>query len=152
MLQKTPFPHTAPLPPDVPTVLDATYAKFDPKKKPPVPCRRCPDYVPEGGIWKLNFNSGVYRIFHDFTGWRSIGSFVVDGNRVRLFNDPTCMEVTGAYIWKLKDGRLILQVIEDDCAIGMRAKNLTMLPWMSCQPPSMEAGYSGHWNAPPGCD
>ena len=152
MLQKTPFPHTAPLPPQVPTVLDATYTKFDPKERPPVPCRRCPDYVPAGGIWKLNFNNGVYRIFHDYTGWRSIGSFVVDGNRVRLFNDPTCMEATGAYAWKLEAGRLSFQVIEDECAIGMRAKNLTMLPWMSCQPPSMEAGYSGHWNEPPGCD
>ena len=152
LLQKKPFPHTAPLPSQVPTVLDGTFAKFDPKKTPPVPCRRCPDYVPEGGIWKLNFNKGIFRIFHEFTGWRSIGSFVVDGNRVQLFNDPTCMEVMGSYTWTLKEGRLRLQVIQDKCAIGMRAKNLMKLPWMSCQPPSMEAGFSGHWNKPSGCD
>ena len=152
LLQKTPFPHTAPLPPSVPADLDGTYAKFDTKKTPPVPCRRCPDYVPEGGIWKLNLNEGVFRIFHEYSGWRSIGSFVVDGNRVRLFNDPTCMEVMGSYTWSLKEGRLALQVVEDKCAIGMRAKNLTQLPWMSCQPPSMEADFSGHWNKPSGCD
>jgi hypothetical protein len=152
LLQKKPFPHAAPLPQQVPTVLDGTYTKFDPKKTPPVPCRRCPDYVPAGGIWKLNLNKGVFRIFHKFTGWRSIGSFVVDGNRVRLFNDPTCIEVMGSYTWTLKERRIRLQVIQDECAINMRAKNLTQLPWMSCQPPSMEAGFSGHWNKPPGCD
>jgi hypothetical protein len=152
LLQKTPFPHTAPLPPRHATVLDGFYTKFDPEKTPPVACRRCPDYVPEGGIWKLNLDKGVFRIFHEFTGWRSIGSFVVDGNRVHLFNDPTCMEPTGIYTWELKAGHLRFKVIDDECAIGMRAKNLTQLPWTSCQPPSMEAGTSGHWNTPPGCD
>ena len=152
LLEKTPYPHTAPLPARVPTALDGTYTKFDPKKAAPVACRRCPDYVPEGGLWKLNLSNGVFRIFHQLTGWRSIGSIVVDGNRVRLFNDPTCMKVMGTYRWALKAGHLVLQVVEDECAIGMRAKNLTQLPWLSCQPPSMEAGFSGHWNKPPGCD
>ena len=150
--EKTPFPHTAPLPPGVGTDLDGTYTKFDPKKTPPVPCRRCPDYLPAGGIWKLNLSKGVFRIFHKFTGWRSIGSFVVDGNQVQLFNDPSCIEVMGSYTWKLKEGRLELQVVGDECAIGMRAKNLSQLPWMSCQPSSIEAGFSGHRNKPAGCD
>jgi hypothetical protein len=74
LLQKTPFPHTAPLPARVRTALDGTYTKLDPKKAPPVPCRRCPDYVPQGGIWKLNLDKGIFRIFHESTGWRSIGS------------------------------------------------------------------------------
>ena len=152
LLQKTPFPHTAPLSPQVPSAVDGTYTKFDPKKTPPVPCRRCPDYVPEGGIWKLQLNKGVFRIFHEFSGWRSIGSFVAEENKVRLFNDPTCMEVTGSYLWVLETGRLSLQVIEDECAIGMRAKNISKQPWRSCQPPTMEAGFSGHWKKPPGCD
>ncbi len=152
LLQKTPFPHTALLPPQVPTVLDGTYVKFDPKKTPPIPCRRCPDYAAQAGIWKLNLDKGIFRIFHEVTGWRSIGSFVVDGNRVQLFNDPTCIEVMGSYTWILKEGHLGLQVIQDKCAIGMRAKNLTKLSWMSCQPPSKEAGFSGHRGKPPGCD
>ena len=152
LLQKTPFPHTAPLPPRSATALDGFYTKFDPQKKPPVPCRRCPDYVPEGGTWRLNFDKGVFRIFHEFTGWRSIGSFTVDGNRIRLFNDPTCMEPTGIYLWELKEGHLSLRVIEDECAIGMRAKNLTQIPWSFCLPPAKEAGTSVHWDVPPGCD
>ena len=150
LLQKTPHPHTAPLPPQRPTVLDGFYTKFDPKETPPVPCRRCPDYVPAGGIWKLNFDKGIYRIFHEFTGWRSIGSFVVDGNRVQLFNDPTCMEAVGTYIWTVDAGALNLQVIEDECAIRMRAKNLTQLPWTICPLSSMEAG-AGRKKAS-GCD
>ena len=152
LLQKTPFPHTAPLPPSVTSVVDGTYTKFDPKKTPPVPCRRCPDYVPEGGIWKLHLSKGVFRILHEFSGWRSIGSFVVAQNRIRLFNDPTCMEVTGSYFWTLTAGQLKLQAIADECAIGLRAKNLMKQPWRSCQPPTMEAGFSGHWDKPPGCD
>ena len=152
LLQKTPFPHTAPLPPPAPSVVDGTYTKVDPQKTPPVPCRRCPDYVPEGGTWKLHLSEGVFRIFHEFSGWRSIGSFVVEENKVRLFNDPTCMEVTGSYLWALETGRLSLQVIKDECAIGMRAKNLIKQPWRSCQPPTTEAGFSGRWEKPPGCD
>ena len=148
LLQKTPFPHTAPLPSQEPTVVDGTYTKLDPKKTPPVPCRRCPDYVPEGGIWKLHLSKGVFRIFHEFTGWRSIGSFTVEANRVQLFNDPTCIEVTGTYTWTLKAGRLNWVVVQDKCAIGMRAKNLTQQAWLSCQPPSMKA----NWEKPPGCD
>jgi hypothetical protein len=81
-----------------------------------------------------------------------LGSFVVDGNRVQVFNDPCCIEVKGFYRWTLAQGRLNLQVVEDKCAIRQRAKNFTKLPWLSCQPPSMEAGFSGHWDKPPGCE
>ncbi len=152
LLQKTPFPHTAPLPARTHTTLDGTYTKFDPKKTPPVPCRRCPDYVPQGGIWKLNLDKGIFRIFHESTGWRSIGSFVIDQNRVQVFNDPCCIAVKGFYRWTLDQGDLKLQVVEDKCAIGQRAKNLTQIPWQSCLPSSMEAGFSGHWEKPAGCE
>jgi hypothetical protein len=150
LLEKTPYPHTAPLPDAVPTALDGTYTRFDPKKAPPVPCRRCPDYVPQGGIWKLNLEKGMFRIFHEPTGWRSIGSFVIEGDRVRFFNDPCCMEAKGNYRWTLIQGRLNLMVIEDKCAIGQRAKNLTKLPWLPCQPlPALSGNSEG---SPPGCE
>jgi len=154
LLQKTPYPHTAPLPDRVRTALDGTYSKSDPKKTPPVPCRRCPDYMPEGGIWKLNFDKGVFRIFHEITGWRSLGSFIVDRNQVQLFNDPYCLQVKGVYCWAFADGNLILQVVEDNCAIGLRAVNLTKLPWRPCPPPSMEMGTDNndHLPQPAGCD
>ncbi len=152
LLQRSPYPHAAPLPPVVRTPLDGTYVKLDPQKTPPVPCRRCPDYAPQGGIWKLNLDRGVFRIFHEFTGWRSIGSLRVDGARVQFFNDPYCMAVFGTYDWTLAEGRLSLRVVQDDCAIRMRAKTLAKMPWFSCRKLSMESGKGEGRQRPPGCD
>jgi hypothetical protein len=103
-------------------------------------------------LWKLNLNKGIFRIFHPVTGWKDIGSFFVSGDQLILANDPVCHEVLGVYRWKLEEGRLILNVIEDKCAIGLRAMNLTELPWHSCQPPSREAAITDHWPKPAGCE
>jgi len=151
LLQRTPFPYATPLPPPTRTVLDGTYAKLDPKEGTPVPCRRCPDYAPEGGIWKLHLDNGVFRIYHQVTGWRSIASFTVSQDRLYLFNDPVCTDAVGAYKWELERGTLTLEVIEDECAIRLRAMNLTGLPWLSCRPPNAEAAVTDHWWKPPGC-
>lgn len=141
-----------PLPPPDPTPIDGTYTKMEPKETPPVPCRRCPDYAPEGGLWKLNFNKGVFRIFHPHTGWKNIGSYRVSGNRLTLANDPVCHELFGVYQWKLENGKLFLTVVEDKCAINLRAMSLTKLAWLSCQPPSTEAAVTDHWLKPAGCE
>jgi len=151
LLQRTPFPYATPLPPPTRTILDGTYAKLDPKEGTPVPCRRCPDYAPEGGIWKLHLDNGVYRIYHQVTGWRSVASFTVSDDRLYLFNDPVCTDILGVYKWKLEQGTLSLEVIEDECAIRLRAMNLTGLPWLSCRPPNAEAAVTDHWWKPPGC-
>lgn len=151
LLQRKPFPHQSPLPPEKPTVLDGTYTKIDPKQHPQVPCRRCPDYVPEGGIWKLQFDKGVFRIFHVVSGWKSIGSYHVENTLVSFFNDPVCPEVNGVYNWTLEDNRLVLKEVSDECNIRLRAKNLTKQPWLSCSPPHTEAPITGHWPEPPGC-
>jgi len=158
--QRNPFPFTVPLPPPTRTILDGTYAKSESKVSPPVHCRRCPDYAPEGGVWNLRLDQGVFRIFHRVTGWRSLGSFFVsrdegwslNSGQLLLANDPFCQEVLGLYRWRLEEGRLVLNVIEDPCAIRLRATNLTNLPWLSCQPPSMEAAITDRWPKPPGCD
>jgi hypothetical protein len=151
LLQRTPFPYGTPLPPPTRTILDGTYAKLDPKEGTPVPCKRCPDYAPEGGIWKLHLDNGVFRIYHQATGWRSIASFTVSRDRLYLFNDPVCTDAVGAYRWELERGTLTLEVIEDECAIRLRAMNLTGLPWLSCRPPNAEAAVTDHWFKPPGC-
>jgi hypothetical protein len=135
LLQKIPHPYTTPLPAQTPTALDSTYAKLEPKEGTPVPCRRCPDYLPEGGIWKLSLDKGIFRIFHEATGWRSLGSFSVSGNQIVLFNDPTCFETIGIYEWQLEERQLSLKVIEDTCQVGRRARSFTNFAWVSCQPP-----------------
>ena len=152
LLQRKPYPYTIPLAPEESTAIDGTYTKSDLKDTPPIPCRRCPDYAPEGGIWKINFNKGVFRIMHMVTGWKSIGNFILSGDQLVLANDPTCQEVIGVYTWELEKGALILKVIADHCAIELRGKNLAGLPWLSCQPPNTEAATTDHWLKPGGCD
>ena len=74
------------------------------------------------------------------------------GDRVLFANDPVCPDGIGVYHWKLENDRLILSVIDDPCAINLRAKNLSETPWLSCQPPNIEAGITDHWPKPEGCD
>ena len=152
LLAREPYPFTLPLPPPRTTPVDATYVKFEPKEEPRIPCRRCPDYAPEGGIWKLSLSKGVFRIFHPASGWKDMGSFVVAEDKLVLANDPVCHETFGIYRWRLEDRTFTLEVIEDRCAIGLRAMNLAKFPWLSCQPPNVEAATTDHWPKPRGCD
>ncbi len=151
-LQRTPYPYTTPLPPAVPTVLDGIYVKFDPRPGERAPCRRCPPYPPEGGIWRLSLDEGVFRVYHDGTGWATLGSFTVQGDRIEFFNDPHCIWDVGIYTWKLEGGSLSLEAVTDGCGFDLRRRNLTTYPWASCRPPSTEAAITGHWPAPSGCD
>ncbi len=152
LLEMVPYPFASPLPPAERGPLDGAYAKVDPKVGTPVPCLRCGDYKPEGGVWRLQLKDGAFRIYHVVTGWRSLGSFALNGSELALFNDPNCTDVVGRYTWALAEGELRLSAIEDSCSIGLRAENLTRQPWLSCQPPNTEAGVSGHWKVPEGCE
>jgi hypothetical protein len=152
LLQHTPVPWTTPLPPLEATVLDATYVKVNPRLATPFPCKRCPDYALEGGLWKFSLSKGVFRIYYTVNGWRSLGSYTVSGDRIYLFNDPYCNWDTGLYQWKLEDGVLTFIEIDDPCSQGLRAANLTDQPWMSCDPPNIEAKITDHWQKPSGCD
>ncbi|MBI4787992.1 MAG: hypothetical protein HY782_13220 [Chloroflexi bacterium] len=118
----------------------------------PIHCKRCPDYANDGGIWKIRFDKGIYRVYTEINGWRSLGSYTVSGDRLELFNDPTCTEDVGRYTWKVEGRNLILTLVEDACAIRLRGKNLTSRPWASCQPPNIEAAITTHWEIPRGCD
>lgn len=151
LLQRTPYPFTIPLPPPIKTVVDGTYVKFDPRPGERAGCKRCPPYPPEGGTWKLNLDAGIFRVYHERTGWRSLGSFTVSDDRIAFFNDPHCIHDVGTYSWKLQSGQLNLQLIEDTCGPELRAKNFASQPWTSCQPSSTEAATTDHWPIPPGC-
>lgn len=134
------------------SMIDGTFVKQAKKKGDIVPCRRCPDWVPNPGIWKLNLRKGVYRIINTKTGWKSIGTYVVSGNRIIFANDPCCIYGVGVYSWTLQEGKLEFKLIDDPCAIKLRGKNLTEVIWSSCQPPCVEAAISTHWPKPKGCD
>lgn len=146
VLARTPLPSTAPLPEPVTGPFDGFYAKIDPAWPQWWICRRCADYRPAGGIWKLQFEQGVMRIYYDVTGWSSLASFTVSGDRLTLFNDPYCPEV-GEYNWSLADGQLKLETINDACAFGLRAQTLTQQAWPACLPPDPDSEVV----ASPGC-
>lgn len=152
LLQRMPFPYLIPLPDPKRSDLDGTYTKVVVSTSERVHCLRCPDYAPEGGLWKLNLSQGTFRIFHPESGWKSLGTFVLAGDRLLLANDPNCIDELGLYRWRLEEGRLALEVIDDPCAIKLRAMNLTQQPWLSCRPPSIEAAVTEHWSKPEGCD
>jgi formylglycine-generating enzyme required for sulfatase activity len=92
------------------------------------------------------------RIFYDVTGWRSLASFTVSGERLTIFNDPYCPEDAGEYTWKLQDGQLELQVINDPCAFGLRKRNLSNQPWPACLSPDTATATSDGWQKPAGCE
>ncbi len=151
LLEREPYPYTVPLL-SAPTVLDGIYIKKAKKTSEMVKCRRCPEWAPEPGFWKMKLSKGAYRIIHQMTGWKSIGTFVVAGDRILFANDPSCPDGVGVYSWRLEEGQLKLTVIDDKCAINLRAMNLTEVPWLSCQPPSGEAGITENWPKPEGCN
>ena len=158
-IEVPPFPYSTPLPPPVPSMLDGLYTKTVPFEGTPVPCRRCAGYRPEGGVWSLYFDKGVFKVFQQDTDFEAVGSFIVSGDRLTLFNDPYCeenLQMVGAYIWKLDSNSLMLEAIDDSCSIGLRARNLTSSPWIRvstrsaqgadpCQPPNWEAAVTDHW-------
>jgi hypothetical protein len=158
LLLDMPVSFSTPLPPETWTLIDGTYAKIDPSDPQWWACRRCADYRPAGGIWKLQFTKGVMRIFYNVTGWRSISSYTISGDRLYLFNDPHCPGEVGEYTWRLEDQwglderLLVLDVISDSCSINLRGENLSDMPWDSCQSPNPMTGASDHWHKSPGCE
>ncbi len=157
-----PYPYTTPIPPPTPTVLDGIYTRDVKFEGTPTPCRRCAPYRAEGGFWTLILDAGAFRVSHSATDFQGVGSFTISGDQLVLFNDPNCHEYAGQYSWALDGRSLVLRAVADECAFGLREKNLAAGVWIKqadeeghqideCQPPSMEAAISGHWPTPAGC-
>jgi len=91
------------------------------------------------------------RLYYEVTGFSTVAWYVIDGERLEFQNDPHCPYDVGAHKWKVSDGNLELEEIEDTCAIHLRAENLTHQPWISCQPPNTEAAITDRWIRPSGC-
>lgn len=146
-----PYPYLLPLPNSVVTPVDGVYAKSGTRVGTPVPCRRCPDYLPYEGDWILWLERGVFRVHFRVTGWRSVGSFTLEGNQIKFFNDPNCTTEIGIYRWEKVDTVFKLTTIDDACMFGIRAANFSETAWASCLPPNQEAGITDHWYKPSGC-
>jgi hypothetical protein len=81
---------------------------------------------------------GIFRLFHRQTGWNSLGSFTISGDRVTLFNDLNCPESVGVYAWRREAGQLIFDVVEDECGFGLRTERFVNLPWLPAGPGANE--------------
>jgi len=152
LLKATPFAYSTPLPDPVQSSLDGIYSKIDQSWPQWWKCYRCADYRLAGGIWRMQFDKGVMRIFYEVTGWRTIASFTTSNDHLYIFNDPYCPEDVGEYKWNVEDGQLDLEVIDDSCSFDLRAKNLSHQSWSSCAFSDQKAGTSTSDQKPPGCE
>jgi hypothetical protein len=151
LLGHRPAELSAPLPSSEPTTLDGAYTRHTTSPPQWWSCLRCADYRPSGGTWRILLDRGVLRIVYDVTGWRNLASYEVSNEELRIFNDPICPWEEGRYRWQSDSGRLTLQVVEDSCAFGLRAENLTSGAWQSCAPPDLRSAVSDAWSQPRGC-
>jgi hypothetical protein len=74
------------------------------------------------------------RIFYEVTNWKSIASATVTSKRLKIFNDPFCPHDVGEYEWKMENGLLTLDVVNDACAFDLRRENLVKQAWTLCPP------------------
>ena len=132
-----PYPFTSPTPPPSPTEIDGTYLRTltlrdvgGPKIGLPYRCFRCPPYRVDAGVSTLVLFEGAFYVHHHLSGFRTRGSFVVDGDQITLFNDPNCPDVTAVYEFERTGRGLRFRVVEDDCPFsGERAFDLMASPW-----------------------
>jgi len=153
-----PYPYLSPTPPPTTeTVLDGTYIRTLTLRDVggariglPFRCLRCPPYRIDAGVSTIMFWHGAYFLHHQMSGFRTQGSFVVDGDRVTLFNDPNCSSVRGTYVWRLDGTLLRLKVVDDTCAFeGERAIDLASDPWTKI--PICRREVSNLWPGILGC-
>lgn len=132
-----PYPFMSPTPPPVPTVLDGTYLRTVTLREVggariglPYRCFRCPPFRVDAGVSTFVFFRGAYYLHHHLSGFRTLGSFVVEGDRVTFFNDANCPQSPGVYEFEITAHGLRLRVVEDDCPFsGERALDLEAKTW-----------------------
>ena len=133
-----PYPYLSPtLPPSTRTVLDGTYLRVLTLRDVggariglPFRCLRCPTFRVDAGVSTILFWHGAWFLHHQMSDFKTQGSFVVDGDRVTLFNDPNCPQGEGVYRFEKTAHGLRFETIRDECPwSGERAIDLTRVQW-----------------------
>jgi len=132
-----PYPFMSPTPPPSPTAIDGTYMRTmtlgdvgGARVGLPFRCLRCPPFRIDAGVSTLVFFHGAYYLHHQLSGFRTMGSFVVEGDRVTFFNDANCPQSPGVYEFELSAHSIRFRVVEDDCPFsGERGFDLMVRPW-----------------------
>ncbi|HSL11627.1 MAG TPA: hypothetical protein VLA82_09980, partial [Actinomycetota bacterium] len=132
-----PYDYAKAAPPREPTRLDGTYMRIvsiedagGAEHAIPIHCLRCVPYSVDAGVQTLTFFEGRYFLEHQIDGFRALGHFVVDGDRIELFNDVNCSMVRGTYAWRVRGSELSLDVLDDPCPYeDERSNDMTLGPW-----------------------
>jgi len=96
------------------------------------------------------FYEGRYFLHHYLSGFKASGHYAVDGDRIRLFNDPNCSSMAGLYRWHVDRGSLTFKVIDDPCAFkDERSRDLMIRPWVLV--PACHRRIIGLWPGFLGC-
>lgn len=126
-----PYPFLASPPPLIPTPIDGRYSRdpTDLTGLTRIGCVRCQPYPLDRGDSVLTLDAGRWRLQHEAPPYRARGHFRVDGDVLTLFNDAECGRESGTYRWRVADGRLTLEMLDDPCAFGQRERDLTDRIW-----------------------
>lgn len=137
--EDTPYPYTRPIPPRTRTPIDGTYMRIltieDVGGLLPFRCLRCPPFFLNAGVSTIAFHRGNYWLNHQLSGFKSLGMYTVERDRVTFFNDPWCPQDRGTYRWDVRRGALTFEPVSGTCVYEQaRAKDLTKAPWMRIRP------------------
>lgn len=132
-----PYPFMSPTPSPQQTLIDGTYLRTVDLDEVggariglPYRCFRCPPFRIDAGVSTLIFTEGAYYLHHHLSGFRTLGSFVIEGERITLFNDPNCPQIPGVYTFDRTPHGLTLDVVRDGCPYGHeRADDLMFHAW-----------------------
>jgi hypothetical protein len=124
-------------PPPTETELDGTYLRTLTLRDVggariglPFRCLRRPPYRIDAGVSTIIFTRGAFYLHHQMSGFKTHGSFVVEGDRVILFNDANCPQERGVYAFEIEPHGVRFDVIHDDCPwSGERADDLMAMQW-----------------------
>jgi hypothetical protein len=152
-----PYPFTSPTPPPEPTSVDGTYLRTltmrelgGSRRSIPLRCLRCPPFRITPGVNTLVLYRGAYYVHHHLSGFRAMGSFVVDGDRMTLFNDANCPQLRGVYELERTGHGIRFREIEDGCTFGNeRALDLEFRPWTRV--PACVVRIQGLWPGEVAC-
>jgi len=132
-----PYDYAKDAPPREPTELDGTYMRIvsiedagGAEHAIPIHCLRCVPYSVDAGAQTLTLFEGRYFLEHQIDGFRALGHYVVDGDRIELFNDVNCSTVRGRYAWRVRGADLSFDVLDDPCPYeDERSNDMTFGPW-----------------------
>ena len=115
----------------VPTTADGVYTReaTDTFVGPRATCRRCAPFPRDQGRSTLTLVDGRYHLDHVMPSYEVRGHYAVAGDRITFFNDPECGRTLGVYRWWTDHEGLHLEAIDDPCAFGQRARDLTDAVW-----------------------